>query len=521
MSYREVHVVEVKEVVRLWSLGESQRSIARLTNLDRKTVRRYVKAAQQSGCQAGEAVSEALVGEVMGRVRAQGPGARGSSWSLCSAHRALLAGWVAESIPLSKVQELLSRHTGVWVPYRTLHRYATRELGLGGRRATVRVAEGRPGEELQVDFGALGFLQEEGRRRRVWALVLTASVSRHLFVWLTYQQSVSDVVAGCEAAWRFFGGVFRVLIPDNLKAIVVRADRDSPRLNAAFQEYAQARGFVVDPARVRHPQDKGRVERSVQYVQTSLFAGERFTTLAEAQAAAERWCLTTAGQRVHGTTRQRPAEHFAREEQALLLPAAQAPYEVSSWSEVRVQRDHHVTVAKALYSVPTAYLGERVQVRSGGELVRIYHRGQLIKTHARVAAGQRSTDPSDYPPGVREVACRDQQALLGQAQAAGSAVGSYAERLLSAPQPWSRLRHVYRLLGLVRRYTAAVVEQACAQALAVDVVDVMRVARMVEQAVERRPLPARPEPAESRAPGLRFLRRASEYRLIRGGGDHE
>lgn len=521
MSYREVHVIEVKEVVRLWSLGESQRRIAGLTRLDRKTVRRYVKAAQESGLRPGEPVSEALVGEVLGRVRAQGPGVRSSSWSVCSAHRELLAGWLEESIPLSKVQELLRRHSGLLVPYRTLHRYAARELGLGGRRTTVRLAEGRAGEELQMDFGAVGFVSEGGRRRRVWALVLTAAVSRHLFVWLTYRQSVADVVAGCEAAWRFFGGVFRVLIPDNLKAIVVKADVESPRWNAAFQEYAQARGFVVDPARVRRPQDKARVERAVQYVQTSLFAGERFATLVEAQEAAERWCLTTAGQRVHGTTQQRPAEHFAREEQALLLPAPEASYEVPAWSEVKVQRDHHVTVGKALYSVPTSYIGERVQVRSVGELVRIYHRGQLIKTHPRMAAGQRSTDAADYPPGARELACRDQPALLAQARAAGEAVGSYAERLLAAPQPWSRLRHVYRLLGLVRRYTAPVVEQACAQALGADVIDVTRVSRMVEQAVEQSPLPARPEPGKPGAKVLRFLRQPSEYRLRRRGGDHE
>jgi hypothetical protein len=187
---------------------------------------------------------------------------------------------------------------------------------------------------------------------------------------------------------------------------------------------------------------------------------------------------------------------------------------------VRVQRDHHVTVGKALYSLPTAYIGERVQVRSGGELVRIYHRGQLIKTHPRVAPGQRSTDAADYPARVREVACRDQQALLAQARAAGASVGCYAERLLAAPQPWSRLRHVYRLLGLVRRYTAPVVEQACTQALSADVVDVTRIARMVEQAVEQSPLPTRPEPGRSGAKMLRFLRPPSEYRLLRGGS-HE
>lgn len=520
MSYREVHVIEVKEVIRLWCRGESLRAISRGTGLDRKTVSRYVEAARQAGCRVGEVAGDAVVGEVIGRVRAQGPGVRGGSWAVCAEHRELLAGWLDQQVPLSKIQELLGRHTGVVVPYRTLHRYASQELGFGGRRVTVRVAEGKPGEELQLDFGAVGWICEGGHRRRVWALVLTAVVSRHQFVWLSYRQRVDDVVAGCEAAWAFFGGVFRVLIPDNLKAIVTTADRDTPRLNAAFLEYAQARGFVLDPARVRHPQDKGRVERAVQYVQTSLFAGEAFATLSQAQEAAERWCRVTAGERLHGTTRQRPAEHFAREERSLLLPVPEAPYEVACWSEVRVQRDHHLVVAKALYSVPTQYIGERVQVRNGHDLVRIYHRGQLIKTHPRGGPGQRSTDPSDYPPGVRELACRDQKTLLAQAQAAGPALGAYAERLLAAPQPWSRMRHVYRLLGLVRRYSAAPVEQACARALAADVVDVKRVARMVEQAVEQSPLPDRPPCGQAAAQPLRFLRQPSEYRLARGR-DHE
>lgn len=520
MSYREVHVVEVKEVLRLWLQGASQRAIARLTGVERKTVRRYVEAARQAGCRESEPVGDELVGEVIGRVRAQGPGVRGSTWAVCAAHRELLAGWLAKQVPLSKVQELLHRQSGVVVPYRTLHRYAVRELGFGGRRVTVRVAEGQPGEELQVDFGAVGWIREDGGRRRVWALVLTAVVSRHQFVWLTYRQTVGDVVAGCEAAWAFFGGVFRVLIPDNTKAIVTTADRDAPRLNPAFLEYAQARGFVVDPARVRHPQDKGRVERAVQYVQTSLFAGEMFATLAKAQAAADRWCRVTAGERVHGTTRQRPAEHFARDERALLLPAPEAPYEVAQWSEVRVQRDRHLTAGKALYSVPTDYIGERVQVRSGRDLVRVYHRGRLIKTHPRVGPGQCSTDPEDYPPGVRELACRDQQALLAQAREAGPAIGRYAERLLEAPQPWARMRHVYRLLGLVRRYAAPAVEQACTRALEADVVDVTRVARMLEQAVEHQPLATRPRLGDGAHRSLRFLRQPSEYRLGRGG-DHE
>ena len=116
------------------------------------------------------------------------------------------------------------------------------------------------------------------------------------------------MIEGFEAAWRFFGGVFRTVVPDNLSAVVDTADPLAPRLNQAFVEYAQARGFRIDPARVRRPQDKPRVERAVAFVQGSFFAGETFVDLADAQRRAEQWCLQRAGMRVHGTTQRRPVE---------------------------------------------------------------------------------------------------------------------------------------------------------------------------------------------------------------------
>ena len=87
----------------------------------------------------------------------------------------------------------------------------------------------------------------------VHALIFTAVYSRHMFVWLTFATTLEAIVAGCEAAWRFFGGVFKVLVPDNMKPIVARADAVNPQFTVGWLEYAQARGFVTDPARVRSP----------------------------------------------------------------------------------------------------------------------------------------------------------------------------------------------------------------------------------------------------------------------------
>lgn len=174
------------------------------------------------------------------------------------------------------------------------------------------------------------------------------------------------MVAGCEAAWRFLGGVFRVLLPDNMKAIVGQADATNPQFTPGWLEYAQARGFATDPARVRSPKDKPRVERIVEYVRGNFFVGEEFVDLADAQARAERWCATTAGLRIHGTIHARPAEFFAEHEAKVLLPAPAQPYAVPIYSTVTVHRDYHVQVDKALYSAPKPYLGQRVQVRADG-----------------------------------------------------------------------------------------------------------------------------------------------------------
>src|SRR6267378_3606854 len=243
--------------------------------------------------------------------------------------------------------------------------------------------------------------------RRLHALVFTAVVSRYCFVFLTFSQTTAAVIAGCEAAWAFYGGMFGVLIPDNLKPVVDKADRLEPRWNREWLEYAQARGLVVDPARVRSPQDKGRVENGVKFVQVSFFAGEQFAGIADAQHRAEDWCRIRAGMRVHGTTRQRPAEVFAQLEAPALLSAPAEPYRVPAWSEAKVQRDFHLRAQNAFYSVPYGLTGQQVTVRADGTLVKIYHRGQVVRSHPQQPAGGRASDPADFPPDTDVYARRD------------------------------------------------------------------------------------------------------------------
>jgi hypothetical protein len=250
----------------------------------------------------------------------------------------------------------------------------------------------------------------------------------------------------------------------------------------------------------------------VSYVRGSFFAGEDFVDLADAQRRAERWCRTTAGLRVHGTTQRRPAEVFALEEQPVLLPAPLLPYDLPIYARAKVARDHHVEVAKALYSVPGHLIGHRVEVRADTQLVKIFWRGGVIKIHPRQPPGGRHTDPDDLPAGRAVYALRDLDYLHRQAELVGPSVGVYACRLLDVELPWTRMRQVYRLLGLARRHGDDRVEAACAQALAVDVVDVSVITRILERGREH--TEASPAPVAQQLP-LRFTRHPDRIAVVR------
>ena len=480
MSFRELTMIEIREVLRRHASGQSLRQIARETGLDRKTVRRYVEAAEQAQAD----VSDGGVQEVAHRVQARPLPPRSEQRSVLVPHLEPLRKWLCEDgLRLTKVHALLKRR-GVDVTYPTLRRFVIDELGWQKQKPTVRLDDPPPGQEAQIDFALMGLVDDPdtGRRRKLWALLVTLSFSRHMFVWPTFEQTTASVIEGLDAAWIFFGGVVRCVLPDNMKAIVVSADHTAPKIQEVFAEYAQHSGFFVDPARVRKPRDKARVENQVQHVRCSWFCGERFDGLAHSRKDAERWCRDIAGTRVHGTTREVPVERFDAKERAALLPLPQTRFDIPRWSDAKVHPDHHIQVGRALYSLPTAYIGRTVRARVDSKMVRIYLGAELIKVHPKKPAGGRSTDPTDYPSGKAAWALRSVDSIIASAHKRGAHVGLYAERLLSVPLPWTRMRQGYQLLRLCDRYGNDRVDTLCARALDFEVIDVPRISRMLKSA---------------------------------------
>jgi transposase len=489
MSYRELPMIDVKEVLRRWSAGHSNRKIARETASDRDTVRRYLEIVHELGLERGHEFTDDEVHEIAQRVQARPVRDASAEWTAVAQHKERIAEWLEQKRPLklSKIHTLLVREHSIEASYDTLRRYATEELGWRRKAPTIRLEDPPAGQEAQVDFGKMGLLvdAEAGRSRSLWALIITLSFSRYQFVWPTFVQTTEAVCAGLDRAWWFFDAMPRTLIPDNMKAIIKKPDALAPTLVAAFLDYVQARGIFVDPARVRSPKDKPRVENQVPYVRESWFDGETFTGLDDARGSAEHWCRDVAGARIHGTTHQVPREVFETTEKAAMLPAPSESFDVPLWAEdAKVHPDHHIQVACALYSVPTLYLHKTVRARADKTTVKIYFGTELIKVHPRKPRGGRSTDTNDYPVGKAAYALRSVDALVIKAKDKGVHVGTYAERLLGGPLPWTRMRQAYALLRLCDKYGTGRVEAVCQSALAFDVVDVTRVTRMLKSAAK-------------------------------------
>jgi transposase len=509
--YREVTMIELKEVLRLRGEGLPKKRIAAQLGLDPKTVRRYLEVAATAGVQlTAGAVSDDEVRAVLLGLHPAGGRPRGEGWTRCLDQRPAIERWLSDGLRLTKIRKLLARQ-GVAINYPTLHRFAVLELQFGKTASTIPVLDGEPGHELQVDTGWVGWLTLlHGTRRRFRAWIFTAVRSRHRFVYPTFEETTARGIEACEAAWEFFGGIFKVIIPDNTKAIITDADPLAPRITPAFLDYAQARHFHIDAARVRHARDKGRVERAVPGVRDDCFAGEVLTTLDDARVHARHWCLEDYGLRRHSRTQRRPLEHFQAEEQPVLLSVPTTPYDIPLWSEPKVARDQLVVVDKARYSIPHPYIGQWLTARADAQIVRFYARGLLMKTHPRQPPGGQSIDASDYPVERSVYAMRNVTALRRQAEQAGEVIGRYAAALLDSPLPWTRMRRVYALLGLVRRYGGARVTEACTVALAADMLDVKRLQRMLEQATTST---AAPSPPARVIPLARYLRPATQYAL--------
>ena len=256
MAFREVDMWEVLQILRRLGRRESKSSIKRATGADRKTIRNYEAIALELGWSAESDTepTEELAGAVIARVRPGPEANRTPTERLLAPFGPQLKQWLLDepdspSLLLTKIHQLITRQ-GVDVGYSSLRRYAAKHCGYHDRRrVTVRMAGCEPGEVAEVDFGQLGRIFDPitGRNRVLHALIVTLVYSRHQYVHVTYSQKLPAVIEGLENAWRYFGGVPRRVIVDNMKTAVVRA---CPSTAYRFDHNRLARKTVGQDSRI-------------------------------------------------------------------------------------------------------------------------------------------------------------------------------------------------------------------------------------------------------------------------------
>ena len=305
---------------------------------------------------------------------------------------------------------------------------------------------------------------KDGKIRKTYVFVMTLSHSRHRYVEFVQSQSQQSWCQSHINAFCFFGGVPKRVLLDNLKAGVIKPDSYDPTINRAYQELAHFYHFIADPAKVRHPQHKGKVERSVTLVRQQLIAGCHYPDIRAANEAARHWCLYEIGQRLCSTTGVMPYKAYETEEKPALLPLPEKAFDLPVWTVGKVHKDHHITFDKNFYSVPTVYIGQEVALRVGLRTIEVFHKHQCIKAHVRCyEQGQWITDKNDYPEQARQFLDKDKAWCLARAQELGESVHHFIHHLLNRLS-LTVLRKAQAVLRLVDRYGAKRLNDACLRA---------------------------------------------------------
>lgn len=311
---------EVLEVFYRWQQCRKKSKIISAIGIARKTVDAYVEWFKRAGFSQYEPFGdeqEVIARLKEARIEAVYPQPVTDSLEIYKEEiKELLQ---EEHVDVKQAYRILKERHDVKGSYSTLKRYVFKELGIGKKPVTVRL-ETEPGEQAQVDFGYAGLMKDAmtGKMRKTWAFVMTLSYSRHRFVRFVFSQDVSNWLECHEKAFEFFGGVPKTILLDNLKSGVIKPELYDPVINKGYAELDERHyGFVIDPARVRAPQHKGKVERAVSVVKRHLLAGREFEDINHANERAVLWAKEEIGMEVNGTTKKKPYECFKLEEKEM------------------------------------------------------------------------------------------------------------------------------------------------------------------------------------------------------------
>lgn len=479
---------KIAEALRLKAAGLATRKVALSLGIGQSTVSEYLKRSERAGLSwplpedVSDADLEARLFQAQGENRRDlaqpdwpaihSELKRGKSVTLSLLWEEYRAAHPADGYGYSRFCEFYRRWEGRLTPTMRQHHFAGERVFIDYAGDTIPVIDPKTGEvrEAEVFVGVLG-------------------ASSYTYAEATWTQTLPDWIGAHVRMFDVFGGAPGLLVSDNLKSGVTKADRYEPTLNRTYADLAAHYDTAVMPARSRKPKDKAKVEAGVQIVQRWVVARLRkrqFQSLAELNAAIREELTKLNGKvtRHLGASRR---ELFERLDRPALKPLPATPYEYAEWRERRAGLDYHVEIDKHYYSVPYQFLKQQLWARITARTVEIFHQNQRIASHVRTSGNRgHTTVPEHMPAAHREYAGLTPVELQRRASRIGPNTSALVNLILEAKtHPAQGFRACLGIIRLVKPHGRDDLEAACLRAIEIGALSYSSVQSILQNNLHR------------------------------------
>jgi transposase len=464
-------MISYREILRLYSQGFSQRSIAASVGCGKGTVQRTIAHAKEHNLELP--LLPEMTDEKLRHLFSQADGDKYEGYKepdfeqihrdMSKRHMTLSLLWNEYSMQCRQNDTVPYKYTAFCNRYRDY---------IQKTKATMHLHR-RPGEQMEVDWA--GQTMEivdslTGEIISAYIFVAVLSYSGYTYVEAFLSRNQESWIDAHINAYRHFGGSTRILVPDNLKTGVTRVNSDAPVINRVYREMSEHYNTAVLPARVRKPKDKPGVEGTVGVISTWILAALRnwkFFSLRELNEA----IFEKLAEFNQKSFQKKPGSRqsvFSEEERPLLQPLPDKPFEMSEWKVCIVAYNYHISVDKMYYSVPCEHIKKEVGVRLTGRTIEIFLNGERIASHVRKYgyAGQYSTLSEHMPEDHRKYTQWNAERFLSWGRSIGVNTVTVVKGILESRKIEQQgYRAAMALLKLSDKYSPDRLEAACERAL--------------------------------------------------------
>lgn len=481
---------KIQEIFRQHELGHSNREIGRSLNMSPGTVSNYLYRARASGIDLSSTLelSEAQLHE------------RLFLTSKAPLSKRVLPDWEQIHAELRKKGMTLML---LWREYREQHldgvgysRFCEHYQRYVKQVSPVMRQVHKAGEKSFVDYAGMTVPWIEpttGELHEAQVFVGSLGASQFTFVDVTASQSLPDWINSHIRMWDYFGGVSRIVVPDNLKSGVTKAHRYDPDINANYQHVGEHYGFAIVPARAAEPKDKAKVENAVGCVERQILAPLRhitFTSIAEINAAIKPRLAAFNLQSFQKmkTSRQ---ELFNTLDKPALNPLPPERYHYAEWKHAKIHIDYHFVFDDHYYSVPYQYIHHSVELRATAKTVECFYQGKRIAAHVRSKARYQHTTLLEHMPKNHQAHAEwTPERIKRWALKIGSNTSGFIESMISSRAfPEQAFRSCLGLLRLGSRFGEVRLEKACTIALGAGMTRYQQVERLLKNKMDELEMP--------------------------------